>query len=415
MVNNRFKTVKRVVESRLCMGCGACLSVCEDKNISLINVPDQGLRPRVDVANCKECGECVAVCAGVNVTHQRFHNETIRELRLSWGPVLEVWEGYATDSEIHFKGSSGGLATVLALFCLEKEHMSGVLHIGAKPEAPLENVPVFSKTKKELLACTGSRYSPAAPCEKIGWIQEASSTCVFIGKPCDVEALRNLQEVKPELKEKVGLLISIFCAGTPSSQGTKVLLDTLGVEADNVAELRYRGCGWPGMASVKHRDNRRLYQLTYEEAWGNILSRYVPLRCRFCSDGTGEFADISCGDPWYKKIEPDDPGRSLVLIRTERGRKFLHKALELDYVRLVKVDSKAVPLSQRSLLDKRRNLWGRLLAMRIMGIYTPQYHGFSLFRNWCKLPMAEQIRSVVGTFYRIISRRLSKPLSHHFE
>jgi hypothetical protein len=37
-----------------------------------------------------------------------------------------------------------------------------------------------------------------------------------------------------------------------------------------------------------------------------------------CPDSTGEFADISCGDPWYKKPESDEPGMSLVLVRTER-------------------------------------------------------------------------------------------------
>ena len=152
MVNNRFRTVEQVVKSQLCMGCGACVSVCQGGNITLVDVPDQGLRPRVNLAKCVECGKCVEVCAGVNVTHQKSYNGSIRELALSWGPVLEVWEGHATDSEIRFRGSSGGITTALALYCLEKEHMSGVLHIGTKQKAPLENIPVFSKTRKELLA-----------------------------------------------------------------------------------------------------------------------------------------------------------------------------------------------------------------------------------------------------------------------
>lgn len=413
MINSRFKTARQVVSWRLCMGCGACICACEDKNIKLVDVPEQGLRPKVDVAGCKQCGKCVEACPGVEITSRKSNSRAIPELIRSWGPVLEVWQGYAADSEIRFKGSSGGLVTALALYCQEKEHMSEVLHIGGDPSNPWRNKSIISHNRSELLANAGSRYSPAAPCEKVSWIPQANSRCVFIGKPCDVEALSKLQAAKPRLRDKIGLAVSIFCAGTPSTNGTKAMLEFMGLTQDEVAEIRYRGYGWPGMTSVKHRGNGQLYQLTYEQSWGDILSHYVPLRCRLCPDGTGELADISCGDPWYRHIQPNEPGQSLVLVRTERGRKFLHRALESGYVRLTKAESKSIPLSQKSLLKKRRNLWGRLLAMRMMRIPTPHFRGFSLFANWCRLSVSAQIRSIAGTFYRVISRKLNKPLEHY--
>jgi len=415
MINSRFKTARQVVLWRLCMGCGACIFACEDNNIKLVDVPEQGLRPEVDIASCKQCGKCVQVCPGVRFTSPKSNGRAIPELLRSWGPVLEVWQGYAADSEIRFKGSSGGLVTALALYCQEKEHLSRVLHIGGDPSRPWRNKSVISHNRSELLANAGSRYSPAAPCEKVSCILEADSRCVFIGKPCDVEALSKLQEAKPALRDKIGLTVSIFCAGTPSANGTKAMLEFMGLRQDEVTEIRYRGYGWPGMTSVKHRGNEQLYQLTYEQSWGDILSHYVPLRCRLCPDGTGELADISCGDPWYRHGQPNDPGQSLVLVRTERGHKFLHRALESGYVRLTRTESKSVPLSQKSLLNKRRNLWGRLLAMRMMRIPTPHFGGFSLFANWCRLSVYEQICSVAGTFYRVISRKLNRPLERCFK
>jgi coenzyme F420 hydrogenase subunit beta len=107
-----------------------------------------------------------------------------------------------------------------------------VLHVGAGEETPLENVAVFSKSEAELLARTGSRYSPAAPCEKLKLMQGIRCPGVFIGKPCDVVGLRKSQAVNAELNEKVGLAVSIFCAGTPATDGTYEILNKLGIKSN---------------------------------------------------------------------------------------------------------------------------------------------------------------------------------------
>jgi coenzyme F420 hydrogenase subunit beta len=339
------------------------------------------------------------------MSHPEFNSQTISELHHAWGPVLELWEGYATDPEIRFKGSSGGAATALALFCLEQENFSGVLHIGANPHKPLQNVPIFSKTKTDLLACTGSRYSPAAPCEKLDWIEESDGPCVFIGKPCDVAALRKSQAVKPVLKDKVGLAISIFCAGTPTDNGTCKLISALGVTPEQIEELRYRGLGWPGLTFAKLKgENGQIRQMSYKESWGGILSKDVQLRCRLCPDGTGEFADISCGDPWYRTIEPGEPGRSLVLVRTKRGQEILCRAMKAGYVKLETGAPSVLAASQQALLKKRQVLFGRLAAMRIMFVPTPRFEGFSLLSNWRQLSTKDKCLSILGTLRRIVTR-----------
>ena len=410
MLDRQLRTVQDVAAWRLCTGCGACKYACNNKAVKLVNIPDQGILPIVYMNKCEQCGECIQVCPGIELAQTSFRGEIIHELKQSWGPVLEVWEGYATDDDIRFEASSGGAATALALFCLEKENSSGVLHIGASPKNPTRNVPVFSKNRADLLACAGSRYSPATPCEKLDWIQKAESSCVFIGKPCDIAALRKSQAVNPKLNNKVDLAISIFCAGTPTTNATDNLLNVLGIKPEEAEGLRYRGHGWPGMTTVKVKGSKQTYQMTYNEAWGGILSKKVQMRCRLCPDGTGEFADISCGDPWYREACYDEPGRSLVLVRTVIGQKLLHRAIELDYVKLTKVEPRILSLSQRSLLQKRRNIWGRVLTIRLMLIPAPKYIGFSLFKNWLRLTAVEKLRSLGGTLKRIMLHGWMKPL-----
>jgi coenzyme F420 hydrogenase subunit beta len=407
----KFKRVDQVARWRLCMGCGACVYACSHKAICLIDIRDQGLRPQVNSSRCDNCGDCIKACPGIELSNPQLNENANSELKLAWGPVLEIWEGHASDPEIRYKASSGGLATALAHYCLEKENCAGVLQTGCDPNNPLLNVPVFSKTRESLLSCTGSRYSPAAPCEKFDWITEAEGKSVLVGKPCDVAAIRKSQLANRDLNEKLGLTISIFCAGTPSTDGTYAVLDALGTKPNDVEEFRYRGCGWPGMTSAKIKNsNGDERTMTYQQSWGTILCNHTQFRCRICPDSTGEFADISCGDPWYKEIDPVDKGQSLILVRTEKGRKILHKAIDSGYISVKKVKSCTLPQSQKSVYNKRLHLFGRLLAMKLIFIPIPKYIGFGLLSNWLTLSLSERLRSIFGTLRRGVTRGWMLPV-----
>ncbi|MBI1911392.1 MAG: Coenzyme F420 hydrogenase/dehydrogenase, beta subunit C-terminal domain [Deltaproteobacteria bacterium] len=403
----KIKNVEQVAQWRMCLGCGACAYGCNEKKIKLIDVISDGIRPVIQTNDCGTCEDCLKFCPGYEISHHDFNEipEAIEELKQGWGPVLELWEGYAADPEIRYKGSSGGLASALALYCIENENMYGVVHTGAKKNEPWKNETVLSRTRDELLSRTGSRYSPASPCDGLEKIEKAPSECVFIGKPCDISGVRKAQEQRPALDDKMGLAIGIFCAGTPSSLGTLELLKKYNLESSGISEVRYRGNGWPGHFAVKTNPPKAAnLKITYLEAWG-FLQKYRPLRCYLCPDGTSEFADISCGDPWYREIKEGEAGQSLVLVRTEKGKKILYGAMNAGYVVLKRTGPAVLTRSQENLLDKRRTIWGRLLARRLFLLPSPTLKGFSLFDNWRQLTLKDKVRSVAGTIRRIIKRK----------
>jgi len=411
---SRFTDVSDVVKWRLCLGCGACEYACPEKKIKLINFIDQGIRPVVlPTGDCSGCSDCVTVCPGVGVSHDpmmKTAEGVINMLTEGWGPVLEIWEGHATDKVIRFNGSSGGLASALALYCVENEGMRGVVHVGNDSEEQYKNKSTFSRTRDDILATTGSRYSPASPCDLFQAIEDAEGACVFIGKPCDLEGLRKTQSIRPDLSKNIGVAIGIFCAGTPSTQGTVDLLAKYGISHEDVEELRYRGRGWPGSFSVRLKSDSEWLELaTYEEAW-DFLQAYRPYRCHVCPDGTSEFADISCGDPWYRSIDADEPGKSLVLVRSEKGREIVKGAIKAGYIQLTPVKPEILERSQKELLRKRGAIWGRVTTMKTLGIPAPHFQGFSLLRNWLKLSGGQKIRSILGTAKRIITRNYFRSL-----
>ena len=171
--------------------------------------------------------------------------------------MLELWEGYASDPEIRYRGSSGGAATALALHCLQSEGMSGVLHAAARTDVPYLNETVLSTTRDELVGRAGSRYAPASPCDglsraRLTLLRRASSS----GSRVTSLEPRRPREVRPELAEKLGLTIAVFCAGTPSTRGTLEAIEALGFAPDEVTAVRYRGQGWPGRFTVDTADGR---------------------------------------------------------------------------------------------------------------------------------------------------------------
>ncbi len=297
-------TVAEIADWRLCLGCGACAYICPKRGITLINDLEQGIRPTIEATECGSCTQCLEVCPAVENDHRGINNRDgiLTELLPAFGPVLEVWEGHATDPDIRLSGSSGGVLTALSAYCIEREGMHGVLHIGMDPADPTRNRTKLSRSRAELLAHTGSRYAPASVCDSLELVEQSPTPCVIIGQPSEVTAIRKAERMRPELASKAGLVLSFFCAGSPSRQGTLALLSSLGLNPDDVADLRYRGNGWPGNFAVTLKgQSRPAREMSYQQSWGYIQA-YRPFSTHLCPDGSGEDADISCGDPWYRPV-----------------------------------------------------------------------------------------------------------------
>ncbi|WP_324649592.1 Coenzyme F420 hydrogenase/dehydrogenase, beta subunit C-terminal domain [Georgenia sp. H159] len=407
MIGRLPQSIEEVVASHLCLGCGACAHVAPDQ-LAMHDVTEVGRRPLpIAAVNGRVAGEALAVCPGRELAHEP-DALTGAPLRGEWGPVLALYECWSTDPDVRYRGSSGGVTTTLAAHAVSSGRATGALQVQADPLDPLRNVTVRNTTYASITGAAGSRYAPASPCERLDLVEEADGRTVFVGKPCDVAAVRRVAAIRPALRDKLDITIAIFCAGTPSTAATEMLVRELGTDPDDVVSVDYRGEGWPGSFRVRSRSGD-VRSMSYAESWGGTLTKHRQWRCLICPDHTGEFADLSVGDPWYREVGPGEAGRSLVVVRTEAGRDALLAALADGSLAGGEVPLDLLPRSQPNLADTRGAVWGRVLTMRLMGLAAPSYRRMPALRLWWRLPLRGKITSIGGTYRRARLRGLRQP------
>ena len=398
------KGFEKVLKNDLCAGCGLCSSVFSE--VSLEYNSKGYIRPTDVKLSEKEDKLFQSFCPGYSIKHELG---SVKDY--VWGSQEDVVLAYSENKEVRHSASSGGVITAMLLFLLEKGYVDAVIHTGVSKENPLLNSVIISETRESIVANLGSRYSPSAPLQNIAQLLDENKTYAFVGKPCDVGALRMYSQVDERVKKKVPYVLSFFCAGVPSIEGTKKLLENFDVKAEEVESLRYRGEGWPGMTKIVTKDDR-VFTMKYDDSWGKILNRYLQRRCKVCIDGIGEFADLVCGDGWfgddkgYPTFEEQE-GRSLVVLRNNIGKDIFYDAVAAGYIKVDSmVDFKYLKNIQPFQYDRRTTLVAKLISMKIFRIETPKYNWKIMFKAAGKSNAKRLVKTFVGTSQRIIKGKL---------
>lgn len=327
-----------------------------------------------------------------------------------WGKYEKLYYGYAKDSTVRKKASSGGMLTSIAQFLVQSKVVDAVIQICPKNGDPLKTEVAVNKTADAIQKCAGSRYTASAALlgllEKI----EKGKKYAVIGKPCDISVLRAFLNGNSEINTQIICLLSFFCGGTPSLQANDKLLAAMNVKRDNVHSFTYRGDGWPGeTVCIEHSGEKHCTQ--YEESWGKILGRDLQEICRFCWEGVGESADISCGDGWYlvdgKPSFQENEGRNVVIARSKVGMDILTQMYNANMIDLRELDNeKELLMMQPGQLMRKAAMFSRVLAMKLLHKEVPHYKMRKILPYAKYLTLEHNIRMFGGTVRRILSGKI---------
>jgi coenzyme F420 hydrogenase subunit beta len=389
------RKIAAVLRRDSCSGCGFCALL--DTGLAMTEDESGYLRPRrvSDGITAAGAGKTFSqACPGVRVSAKRDPASPRHPL---FGSYLSVWRAWAGHPDIRTIASSGGALTALNVWLLETKRATQIIGAASAPD-PRRSVAVTITTRAEAVSAAGSRYSPVSVLSDPGVLAAGS---VVVCKPCEASALSALQ---PRSEEPSPLILSFFCAGTPSARATDTLLAELGVGPETpLDELWYRGHGWPGEFTARAGSN--IVRAGYDESWGRSLGPTTQWRCKVCPDGVGESADIVAADYWEVDEQGypsflEGAGVSALIARTQRGLAVILEAEAAGVIHIEPISMDSLASAQPLQRDRRRFLAARLIGSRLAGRSVPTYRGFGLLR----LSLSDPRRALValrGTFGRV--------------
>ena len=319
--------LEQLVEDGLCMGCGLCQSIAGASRVRLAMRGEHGERPVVlealDEATLAAIDQC---CPGIHCEGVADPDPEVTIDPL-WGPTVWMATGHATDEAVRFHASSGGALSSLSRFLLDSGEVEFILHVAAAREAPLRSAAALSFSAAEVMEASGSRYGPAAPLVDLKAVLDRGRPFAFVGKPCDISALRNYAKLDPRVDRLLRYTLNFFCGGVSEFGKTLDYVRKVGLTEAEVSHLRYRGDGCPGPMVMKSRDGRE-FQFDYNEMWEDEARWQLQFRCKICPDSIGECADVSVADVWPGG-RPDTEGLGFngFIARTPRGARMLEAAV----------------------------------------------------------------------------------------
>mgnify|MGYP001463698078 CR=1 FL=1 len=394
--------MKDTIYKEYCTGCGLCHSVLDielEKNEKGFVSPANR-----DIERNRHFFQSVCP-AGGSYTY-KLCSENI------WGASEGAYLGWSRDADIRQKASSGGVLTSVCCSLIRHKLVDGVIQVQADAVIPYETKTVISRTEKEIKQCMGSRYAISSPLNNILRMLVPGETYAFVGKPCDVSALRSYLLQDKDAAKQIVYLFSFFCAGVPSNRAQEKLLAALGTNKESCKRLQYRGNGWPGYATAID-DSGKQSSMTYDESWGSILGRDVPQICRFCLDGVGLCADIVCGDAWYLNEDgtPDfseHEGRNIVIFRTQKGSGLKKGGYLDDVVELSEYELSCGGLDQiqKYQFERKATMISMIAALKIAGKGYPLYHQRLMRKYSENVSFKLVLKRFLGTMLRIFKGRI---------
>jgi len=377
-----INSLSDIVDNGLCIGCGLCQSVAGNDKIKISMSSKGRLEPKeISKLQSDTFEKIKKVCPGV-IVEGLPKNEIDKNSKhdLIWGYYRSLLYSWSTNEQIRFQSSTGGLLNGLSLYLLETKKVDFILHTAGDPSHPMRSLPKFSYTKEDLLNSESrSRYGPASPLSRFNEALDTNQNFAFVGKPCDIAAIRQLSKSDNRVDKQCKYLLTLVCGGSTEFTKSQDFIKSFDVKEEDLTEFRYRGYGNPGKMYIKTKTGKE-FDREYNSFWGEESTWRVHFRCKICPDAIGECSDIAALDTWRGgSPKGEDEGYNAAIVRTQKGSDLLNDAIKSGYIKKgdeLKIED--INDFQPHQVNKKKAVYARHLGMKNKNIPTLSTNGLRI-------------------------------------
>lgn len=316
-----------------CCGCTACVSICPQHCITMLEDGEGFLYPSIDKNACISCNACNKVCP-VLKAKKRQHT--------SFSPETFAFAAAINDEDVLIKSSSGGLFSAISTLIIKNK---GVVYGAAWLNDEVHHVGI--ETIDDLAKLRGSKYVQSSIDDSFlkvrDYLREGRKV-LFSGTPCQIAGLRAFLR-----KDYDNLFtIEVACHGAPSPKVLRKYVQLLKDQYGPNVKIDFRSKpeGWQHYKVTAYTGSKHHF---YEGQKENLFmkgflrelySRPICHECPFKAGVSG--ADITLADFWGIQDTlasfPSYNGASLVLAHSNKSKDVLKmlKGVTVEQVDLTK-------------------------------------------------------------------------------
>src|SRR5918996_1640171 len=318
---------EEIVSTEICCGCAACVVACPHKVLEMQDFDPVQTDARSPFDNCihgeEGCSLCAMACLRldphIDVIEQMVFGERRRDDQPE-GPYRMKTLARATDARILERGQDGGAVTALLSWGLDTARLDGAVLSAPSDKVPWLDEPRLVRSRDELIAAAGSRYTYCATPLGLKKAQQAKCKNVaLVGVSCESTAVRQLaaEGIKRWVRP-VKWVFGLMCCETFDYDAFMVgkVHHELGIDLADVVKVNVKG--------------KVIVTLTSGEDIVIPLKEARPFAnewCHHCPDFAAEHADLSFGGLGME-------GWTMILVRTEAGDDLLTRATDAGVLEL---------------------------------------------------------------------------------
>jgi coenzyme F420 hydrogenase subunit beta len=316
-----------VIDTGLCTGCAGCVVTCPHDVIGYEHVEGKykpfHLEESLGLDNCIHgfgeeggCTTCTRACPRFRQWEPAADKHLFGRVR-NPDEMAGVWRQLlltrASDSVQHEKGQDGGFVTAMLAWLLDNDYIEGALVSGVEDDDAWKARPQLVRTKEEVLATAGSRYTYCANPLALRDAKEAGlSRLALVGMGCQTSSPPVMWDRKAGKVSKPFLFnIGLLCSKTFDDAIFPELFEAkYGLKKQDMVKMNIKGVFqiWMKDGSYHEIDLKECHKWTREG-------------CKNCPDFAAEHSDIATGG-----IGKDNDW-TLTIVRTELGEEVINRMI----------------------------------------------------------------------------------------